>query len=52
MALSFNVFELLALGAGVLIAGYALIDGESHWLEGAMFLAVYGFFAAVSWFHP
>lgn len=52
MSLAFNVFELLALGSGVLIAGYALIDGETHWLEGAMFLAVYGFFAAVFWFHP
>lgn len=52
MSLAFNVFELLALGSAVLISGYALIDGESHWLEGAMFLAVYVFFAAVFWFHP
>ncbi len=52
MSLAFNIFELLALGSAVLIAGYALIDGESHWLEGAMFLAVYVFFGAVFWFHP
>jgi Ca2+:H+ antiporter len=52
MTLAFNPFELMALASGVLIAGYALIDGESHWLEGAMFLAVYAFFAAVFWFHP
>ena len=52
MTLAFNVFELLALGGAVLIAGYALIDGETHWLEGVMFLAVYAFFGAVFWFHP
>jgi len=52
LSLAFNVFELLALGSAVLIAGYALIDGETHWLEGAMFLAVYVFFATVFWFHP
>lgn len=52
MSLAFNVFELAALASGVLIAGFALIDGESNWLEGAMFLAVYAFFAAVFWFHP
>ncbi|MCA9794279.1 MAG: calcium/proton exchanger [Candidatus Eremiobacteraeota bacterium] len=52
MTLTFNVFELLFLGAGVAIAGFALIDGESNWLEGAMFLAVYCFFAMVFFFHP
>ncbi len=52
MTLAFSMFELVSLAAGVLIAGYALIDGESHWLEGAMFLAVYAFFGAVFWFHP
>lgn len=52
MTLAFNVFELFFLAAGVAISGFALIDGESNWLEGAMFLAVYGFFALVFWFHP
>lgn len=52
MTLEFGIFELFFLAAGVAIAGTALIDGESNWLEGAMFLAVYVFFALVFWFHP
>lgn len=52
MTLAFNVFELFFLAAGVAIASFALIDGESNWLEGAMFLAVYVFFALIFWFHP
>lgn len=52
MTLTFSMFELLFLGAGVAIASFALIDGESNWLEGAMFLAVYCFFALVFWYHP
>ncbi len=52
MLLSFNPFELLALWAGVLIAGYALQDGESNWFEGAVMVVVYAVFAVVFWFHP
>ena len=52
LTLSFTVFELIALVAAVQIAGGALADGETNWLEGAMFLAVYGFVATVLWFHP
>lgn len=52
MTLEFGMFELLFLAAGVAIASTSLIDGESNWLEGAMFLAVYAFFSLVFWFHP
>jgi Ca2+:H+ antiporter len=52
MPLQFNPFELLALIAATLIASASLNDGESNWLEGAMFLALYIFFAMVFWFHP
>ncbi len=52
MTLVFNIFELAALGAAVIIAWASLSDGESNWLEGVMMLAVYVFFAAVFWFHP
>jgi len=52
MTLAFNLFELIFIWAGVLISSQALQDGESNWLEGAMFLAVYVFFALVFWFHP
>jgi Ca2+:H+ antiporter len=52
MPLQFNPFELLALIAATLIASASLNDRESNWLEGAMFLALYIFFAMVFWFHP
>ncbi len=41
LTLIFNQFELLALGAAVLIAALVSSDGESNWLEGAALLAVY-----------
>jgi len=41
LTLVFDVFELLALIAGVLIAAIVSADGESNWLEGAELLAVY-----------
>ena len=50
--LVFNVFELLAIFSGVFIAGYSLLDGESNWFEGAMFLAVYLIAVVVFFFHP
>jgi Ca2+:H+ antiporter len=41
MDLVFNEFELIALGAAVLITGMVASDGESNWLEGAVLLGVY-----------
>lgn len=41
LTLVFNQFELLALGAAVVIAALVAADGESNWLEGAALLAVY-----------
>ena len=41
MTLTFNVFELVALAGGVVIASLISRDGRSNWLEGAMLLAVY-----------
>lgn len=41
LTLIFNQFELLALGAGVIISVLVALDGESNWLEGAALLAVY-----------
>jgi Ca2+:H+ antiporter len=52
MNLDFNVVEVVALWASVLIASLALQDGESHWFEGVMFLAVYFIFALVFYYHP
>jgi len=41
LQLIFNQFELIALGAAVIIVGLVASDGESNWLEGAALLAVY-----------
>lgn len=41
LTLVFNRFELIALGAAVLIGGLVSLDGESNWLEGAMLLTIY-----------
>ena len=41
LTLVFNQYELLALGAAVLVAALVSSDGESNWLEGAALLAVY-----------
>ncbi len=41
LTLIFNVFELLALGAAVLISALVSSDGESNWLEGVGLLGVY-----------
>lgn len=41
LTLIFNEFELLAVGAAVVITALVSSDGESNWLEGAALLAVY-----------
>lgn len=41
LTLIFNEFELIALGAGVLIAALVASDGESNWLEGSALVAIY-----------
>ena len=52
LTLIFNQFELLALIAGVLIAGLVSVDGESNWLEGAALLAVYSMLGLAFFFMP
>ena len=41
LLLVFNAYELIALSAASLITAMVALDGESHWFEGAMLLAVY-----------
>ncbi len=41
LTLIFNTFELMALGAGVLVTVMVSSDGESNWLEGTTMIAVY-----------
>ncbi|HQN42521.1 MAG TPA: calcium/proton exchanger [Anaerolineaceae bacterium] len=41
LTLVFNPFELVALGAAVVITALVCFDGESNWLEGAALLSIY-----------
>lgn len=52
LLLVFNDYELIALFAATLIAGFISLDGESNWLEGAMLLAVYLIIALAFFFLP
>ncbi len=45
LTLIFNQFELVALGAAVIIATMVSSDGESNWLEGSALSAVYAILA-------
>jgi Ca2+:H+ antiporter len=50
--LVFNIFELAALGAAVLVSFFVAEDGESNWLEGAALLAVYAIFGLAFFIFP
>ncbi|MEA2575617.1 MAG: Ca2+:H+ antiporter [Chloroflexia bacterium] len=50
--LFFNLFELAALGATMLIANAITQDGESNWFEGVQLLAAYAIMAIAFFFHP
>ena len=52
LTLVFNQFELIAMMAAVLIAGFVSLDGESNWLEGAMLLAIYVIIALAFFWLP
>ena len=41
MNLAFTRFEVIALGLAVVALSLIVLDGETHWLEGAFLLAVY-----------
>ncbi|MCJ8279403.1 MAG: calcium/proton exchanger [Rivularia sp. ALOHA_DT_140] len=52
MDLDFNPFELVAVGASVLIANSISSDGKSNWLEGTLLLATYAVLGFAFFFHP
>ena len=52
MDLDFNPFELVAVGASVLIANTISSDGKSNWLEGTLLLATYAILGFAFFFHP
>ena len=50
--LLFTPFEMLAVGLGVAIFAYLVMDGETNWYEGIQLLAVYGIIAVALYFLP
>jgi len=50
--LLFSPFELLAVGLGVAVFAYLIINGESNWYEGVQLLAVYAIIAVALFFLP
>ncbi len=50
--LLFTPFELLAVGLGVSIFAYLVVDGETNWYEGVQLLAVYAIIAVALFFLP
>jgi Ca2+:H+ antiporter len=50
--LLFSPFELLAVGLGVAIFAYLVMDGETNWYEGIQLLAVYAIIAIALYFLP
>lgn len=52
MTLEFTHLETAGLGLSVGAVTLTALDGESHWLEGAMLLALYAILAAAFYFVP
>lgn len=52
MDLSFNPFELVAVGVAVLLSNSTISDGKSNWLEGALLLATYLVLGITFYFYP
>ncbi len=52
MDLSFNPFELVAVGVAVVLSNSTISDGKSNWLEGVLLLATYLVLAITFYFYP
>ncbi len=52
LTLAFGLFELIAIGLGIAIAGAVARDGESNWFQGFMLLIVYAIIAVAFFFLP
>ena len=50
--LIFTPFEVAAVTISVLALGFVSMDGESHWMEGAMLVGVYTMLAIAFYFLP
>jgi Ca2+:H+ antiporter len=51
MDLAFSTFEVIAVALAVSIGASAVRDAESHWLEGAFLLLVYGMIGVALYFY-
>ncbi len=52
MDLIFTPFEVLALAMSVIVVHQVTQDGESHWMEGVLLLAVYVIVGIAFYFLP
>ena len=52
MNLEFTPMEVIALAMSVAIVNLVAHDGESHWMEGVMLLAVYVILGMAFYFLP
>jgi Ca2+:H+ antiporter len=52
MDLEFTPFEVVAVTVGVIAVNFVAADGESHWMEGVMLLAVYVVLGIAFFFLP
>jgi Ca2+:H+ antiporter len=52
MSLDFQAFETMTLFVTMLIVNYLIMDGKSHWLEGALLLALYAIIALAFFLYP
>jgi len=48
----FTPFEVLAVGMSALVLNFVAQDGESHWMEGVLLLAVYLIFGITFYYLP
>ncbi|KAF2240090.1 Calcium/proton exchanger [Viridothelium virens] len=52
MTLDFDGFQIVVLFVAILLVNYLIQDGKSHWLEGALLMALYLIIAVTAWFYP
>lgn len=52
VALSFNIFEIVAMFSAFIIAFSALVDGKTNWFEGVVFVMTYVMISILYFLHP
>ncbi|MGC8734599.1 MAG: calcium/proton exchanger [bacterium] len=52
VALSFNIFEIVAMFSAFIIAFAALVDGKTNWFEGVVFVMTYLMISILYFLHP